>query len=81
VLWLPKIYSHEFVITELFSGKLFEQLNDFEICSLIAAIIYEPRRSDEFAKTKHLHLYDRLLKKIMYNVTGRDELDKENIKK
>lgn len=47
-----KVYSYELVITELVFQGTFFKLSIPEMNTLIAAIIYEPRRSDKF-NTEH----------------------------
>jgi superfamily II RNA helicase len=54
-----RIYSHELVITELFTSTLAEQFSDVDIMLVCAALEFEPRPQVAFAKkgaprTRHL---------------------------
>jgi len=59
-----QIYSNELLFTELFSGNLYKMLSDTELTLLVAAIIYEHRRSDEFYETKKNKTISKAVSKL-----------------
>ena len=75
-LFATKIYSNEMLVTELFSGKLYEKLTDTEICVLIGSIIYEFRRGDKFYRTKNNKKYEDLVYKVSVNKIIQKELNR-----
>lgn len=75
-LFATKIYSKELLITELFSGKLYEKLDENELCILVAAIIYEFRRGDKFFGSRNNKKYFKLLDKVTINPLIKKELNR-----
>lgn len=51
-IFATQIYSNELLFTELFCSDIYKMLSETEITLLVAAIIYEYRRSDEFYDTQ-----------------------------
>ncbi|MFT4304034.1 MAG: DEAD/DEAH box helicase [Candidatus Woesearchaeota archaeon] len=66
-IFATKIYSNELLVTELFSGKIYKNLSETELCILIAAIVYEYRRSDSFFFDKKNKNYQYLAQKVVQN--------------
>ncbi|MCK5283844.1 MAG: DEAD/DEAH box helicase [Nanoarchaeota archaeon] len=61
------IYFEELLISEMFFSSMYKQLSETEINCLIAAIIYEERRSDVFKTGRSKDLYVHILKVIGKN--------------
>jgi superfamily II RNA helicase len=47
-----RIYADEILITELLFSGIFNKLSEVDICVLLGAIVYEPRRADKFKVRK-----------------------------
>jgi superfamily II RNA helicase len=61
------IYFEELLISEIFSSEMYKQLSETEINCLVAAIIYEERRSDKFKSKGTKELCMRILSVITKN--------------
>jgi superfamily II RNA helicase len=46
-----RIFANELIISEVFSGEEFEQLSEYQILLLLAALVYEPRERTIIKKT------------------------------
>lgn len=73
------IYAHEIMVTELFCGRLYEQLSNEELAITIGSIVYEGRRADEFYGTRKNRQAYRLIDKLGTNDLIRRELNKRAI--
>lgn len=62
------IFAQEITITEIFATSFVDQLNEYEILLVLAALVYEPRENHKFRKTFTHEPYGSLIKKI-----GKDE--------
>jgi len=47
------IYGYELIITELFSAGLLEKLTTIELCIVLAALVFEPRKGQHHIKLSH----------------------------
>lgn len=68
-LFATQIYSNELLFTELFCGDTYKMLSDTELTILVAAIIYEHRRSDEFYDTQRNKTVNKETNKLFKLVT------------
>jgi superfamily II RNA helicase len=74
------IYFNEIVLTELFHLKILKKISDIDLLTLLAAIVYEPRRLDYFmikGSDKH---YRRIMKFIQGTRVEKD-VNKINLKR
>lgn len=62
-LFASKIYSHEIVISEVFSTDISKRLDSFEIMLLCASLEYEAKRNIKFEKAEYVKTR-RLLQKL-----------------
>jgi len=74
-IFATKIYSNELLVSELFSGKVHEQINEKELCILIGAVIYEYRRGNKFYGSRKNKKYKWLADKVCVNNIIRKELN------
>lgn len=63
-LFATRIYTSELLVSELFSGSLHEDLDDFQIILLVAALVYEEGAKDEFRTLRRHPCIGRLLSKV-----------------
>ena len=75
------IYSNELLITEIFYTNLFGRLGLHEIAIILAAVVYEPRRSDWFSKIKMKQEYNSIISKIEDNQFVNQKIDRQNMRK
>jgi superfamily II RNA helicase len=75
------IYSNEVLVTELFYGEAWKQLDDFEIILLACSIMYEEKKSDTFKQNPKKANTDRLFSFLNRNDYACHTLDKMVIKK
>ncbi|MFT4343887.1 MAG: DEAD/DEAH box helicase [Candidatus Woesearchaeota archaeon] len=66
-LFATHIYSYELLVSEIFATSVCEDLTEEEICIILAVIVYEHKRSDEFFIRKGRKDIERLLKKVAVN--------------
>lgn len=64
------IYGYELILSELFEKGYLESFNETELCMLMAAIVFEPRRNDTLPPlsraAKHIkNLCENLMKQIL----------------
>jgi superfamily II RNA helicase len=76
-----KIYSNEMLVTELFCSDLYTRLSDDEINILVAACIYEPRRTDYFSMKGIDREYSHLMKIISERSYLAKNLNKLHVKR
>ncbi|MBR9699075.1 DEAD/DEAH box helicase [Candidatus Woesearchaeota archaeon] len=73
------IYFEELLISEIFFSKVYGQLSETEINCLIAAIVYEERRSDKFSTKGGKQIYEHIVKVIKKNDYVDSRLNKRSI--
>ncbi|MFH2021336.1 MAG: DEAD/DEAH box helicase [archaeon] len=76
-----KIYSNGILVTEVFCTHIYRQLTDDEINILVAAIIYEPRRTDYFTMKGAERTYGKIIKLISERKYMEKNLNKLHIKR
>jgi superfamily II RNA helicase len=59
-----KIYSNEILITEIFCSDIYKELSETDLNIVVAAVIYEPRRSDFFTLKGIDRTYGRIIRVI-----------------
>ncbi len=74
------IYFNEIVLTELFHLKVLKKMSDIDLLTLLAAIIYEPRRLDYFMIKGSEKHYQRIMKHIRGTRVEKD-VNKINLKR
>jgi superfamily II RNA helicase len=75
------IYSNEMLVTELFYGDRWKELDDYEIVLLACSIMYEDKKSDTFKQNPKKAKTDRLFDYIRRNPYAEHNLDKMVVKK
>ena len=68
-----KIYSDEILTGELFATEFYNDLNEYHIIMLFAAICFEPKEKTEFKKVFPSKFVEELLRKIQTNEYLRHE--------
>ena len=74
------IYFNEIVLTELFHFSFLDEMDDMDLLTLLASIIYEPRRMDYFMIKGSESHYRRIMKRLE-NTTIAKEINKVNLKR
>ncbi|MCA9478053.1 MAG: DEAD/DEAH box helicase [Nanoarchaeota archaeon] len=59
-----KLYANEITLTELFHLPFLEKISDLDLLTVLAAIVYEPRRLDYFMIKGSEKTYHRILKRL-----------------
>lgn len=75
------IYSEELLITEIFYSEMMNYLKPQQILAILAAIVYEPRRNDKFAKRKMKKEYDQIISIIGENDFVDKKIDRLTLRK
>lgn len=74
------IYSNEIILTELFFSKVSQKLNDLDLLSVLAAIVYEPRPLDYFMIKGCKKYYDKIMHACHKTILEK-EINKTNLKR
>ena len=75
------IFFNETLITELFFTGLYKELNETELLTTIAAIVYEPRTTDHFSFKGVENKYNRLVNVLCRNNVFQKDLNKRDLKR
>ncbi|MBI3033147.1 DEAD/DEAH box helicase [Candidatus Woesearchaeota archaeon] len=73
------IFFNELLIAELFATDFHQHFTQFELLILIAAIIYEPRRADEFSFRNTTQAYKSICKKLEQDDFINKNINKTNL--
>ncbi len=74
-----RIYSQELLVTEVFFGGLYEELDDIELNILVGSIAYEPRKKDYFKFPKDRSIVKKILKTVSSNSFVADKINKRTL--
>ncbi|MFP4523318.1 MAG: DEAD/DEAH box helicase [Candidatus Nanoarchaeia archaeon] len=74
------IYSNEIILTELFFSSVSKKLNDLNLLSVLAAIVYEPRPMDYFMIKGCKKYYDTIMQACKKTILEK-EINKTNLKR
>ncbi len=74
------LYSNEIVLTELFHSRQLHKLNDVELLTILAAIVYEAKRLDHFMIKGSERIYNKLLRFLEKEKLSR-EVNKISLKR
>ena len=80
-MFATHIFFNEMILTEIFCTYLYKSLTDKEITIIIAAIVYEERRSDHFSIKESKDIYYQVMNKISKNNLVFNELNKKNLQR
>ncbi|MBI5392629.1 DEAD/DEAH box helicase [Candidatus Woesearchaeota archaeon] len=80
-IFATHIFFNEIILTEIFCTDLYKSLTDKEITIIIAAIVYEERRSDHFSIKESKDIYYQIMNKISKNHLVFNELNKKNLQR
>jgi superfamily II RNA helicase len=74
------IYFNEIVLTELFHFDFLHKMSDIDLLTLLASIVYEPRRLDYFMIKGSEKHYQRIISRIEKTTIAKD-INKINLKR
>lgn len=75
-----KLYANEILLTELFHLPHIDKIPDLDLLTLLAAIVYEPRRLDYFMIKGSEKIYRRIIKH-MYGTRLENDVNRINLKR
>ncbi|MFP4401515.1 MAG: DEAD/DEAH box helicase [Candidatus Woesearchaeota archaeon] len=78
------IYQHELLITEIFDSGVVDMLSESEIICLLAEIVYEARRNDQFYKRKdpqYKRAFINIIDAVSENMYVAQMIDKRYLRK
>ena len=76
-----KIYTHELLVSELFTTGLYKKLDCTELAILLTAIMYEERRNDHFKFDSETNNYEKICNVISTNALVTSEINYINLKR
>ncbi|MBS3176963.1 DEAD/DEAH box helicase [Candidatus Woesearchaeota archaeon] len=79
--FLMNIYFQELLIGELFATDLHKRFNEVELAILLASIVYEAKRTDEFDWKDAQPIYQNLMAKLRHNEYFEKNVNKINVKR